>query len=231
VHRIMLAAVTAFYLATSSGCLPDAGEGSTQCGDGISQEQFGEECDDGNEYEDDACTVDCKAARCGDGVTRRDLAEAHDDYEECDDNNTVQVDSCRSNCRLARCGDGILRMDRSAGQVGYEECDDGNNDNTDGCPSSCVRDGDLDGDGIADRVDNCRAAANADQADRDNDGAGDVCDPNPDRRNFRIEHQAPASAAGHGANAEQQINGVTGAIPPYEGRGTVFRLKGGVHGR
>ena len=38
---------------------------------------------------------------------------------------------------------------------------------------------DADFDGIADSNDNCPAVANADQADADNDGAGDVCDSTP----------------------------------------------------
>ena len=36
---------------------------------------------------------------------------------------------------------------------------------------------DTDGDGIPDAIDNCPTTANADQADADNDGIGDVCDP------------------------------------------------------
>jgi hypothetical protein len=39
--------------------------------------------------------------------------------------------------------------------------------------------GDADGDGIADRRDNCPDVANADQADADGDGAGDLCDATP----------------------------------------------------
>ena len=36
---------------------------------------------------------------------------------------------------------------------------------------------DTDADGIDNAFDNCTAAANADQADADHDGCGDVCDP------------------------------------------------------
>ena len=39
---------------------------------------------------------------------------------------------------------------------------------------------DADGDGIADDQDNCPTVANADQADQDGDGIGDVCDPDRD---------------------------------------------------
>jgi len=38
---------------------------------------------------------------------------------------------------------------------------------------------DVDGDGVPDRFDNCRALANAAQADADQDGTGDVCDTQP----------------------------------------------------
>ena len=43
-----------------------------------------------------------------------------------------------------------------------------------------VCDGDDDGDGIVDGVDNCPAVANADQADLDGDGSGNACDEDDD---------------------------------------------------
>jgi alpha-tubulin suppressor-like RCC1 family protein len=43
--------------------------------------------------------------------------------------------------------------------------------------------GDLDGDGVRDDADNCPGVANADQADVDEDGLGDACDPIDGRRN------------------------------------------------
>ena len=43
--------------------------------------------------------------------------------------------------------------------------------------------GDSDGDGICDNQDNCRNTANANQADNDNDGIGNVCDDTPNGSN------------------------------------------------
>lgn len=37
-----------------------------------------------------------------------------------------------------------------------------------------------DADGVQDNLDNCPSMANADQVDTDNDGMGDICDPDDD---------------------------------------------------
>ncbi len=90
------------------------------CGDQLVDP--GEECDDGNEDNTDACLNTCINATCGDGFTGPG--------EGCDDGNEVDDDACTNECALATCGDGIL-------QTG-ESCDDGNSEDTDACLSTCV---------------------------------------------------------------------------------------------
>jgi cysteine-rich repeat protein len=70
----------------------------------------GEQCDDGNQNQNDACKNNCTLNVCGDQIVNPAA-------EECDDGNTVNNDGCTNACRLPACGDGIV-------QTG-EECDDG----------------------------------------------------------------------------------------------------------
>src|SRR5688572_18827170 len=60
------------------------------CGDGVLNTDEGEECDDLNEDDGDAC-VRCKHAVCGDGAMRRV-------FEQCDDGNLGQADGCTTRC-------------------------------------------------------------------------------------------------------------------------------------
>lgn len=64
------------------------------CGNGMIE--VGEDCEDGNADATDFC-VDCKLARCGDGVVLANL-------EDCDDGNDVDGDGCNTNC--LDCGPG-----------------------------------------------------------------------------------------------------------------------------
>ena len=105
---------------------------------GNSQLDGDEQCDDGNEVNTDACTNSCSAARCGDGVTRQDLANGVDGFEQCDDGNDRDLDGCLNACRFATCGDGFLRQDLSEGEPGFEACDDGNRVDGDGCQADCT---------------------------------------------------------------------------------------------
>lgn len=69
------------------------------CGDGVVYPES-EECDDGNEFDGDACTSTCTLARCGDGIVQPG--------EECDDGNDVNTDACLEGCIYLRCGDGYV---------------------------------------------------------------------------------------------------------------------------
>ncbi|MEM6993039.1 MAG: DUF4215 domain-containing protein [Myxococcota bacterium] len=91
------------------------------CGDGVVDD--GEQCDDGNDVNEDACKADCTTNVCGDGFV--DPAT-----EECDDANAEDGDGCLTGCVLNVCGDGVV-------DPATEECDDGNSVMTDSCPVDC----------------------------------------------------------------------------------------------
>jgi cysteine-rich repeat protein len=92
-----------------------------KCRDG--KVEAGEQCDDGNTTDTDACLNNCRTATCGDGVVRS--------TEQCDDENKVNGDGCTSTCQNPRCGNGILEPG--------ETCDDGNSSNTDACINNCTQ--------------------------------------------------------------------------------------------
>ncbi len=105
------------------------------CGDGIVN--AGEQCDDGNQNDLDACGNDCLNNVCGDGVVNNG--------EQCDDGNQVDVDACGNDCLLNFCGNGTVE----AG----EQCDDGNQIDTDACGNDCLRNGC--GDGVVNNGEQC----------------------------------------------------------------------------
>lgn len=92
-----------------------------RCGNG--KKDVGEQCDDGNQLDTDACTIACKSARCGDG--------AKQPGEQCDDGNKSDNDDCSNKCTKPACGDGIV-------QTG-EQCDTGGN-NSDYLANACRND-------------------------------------------------------------------------------------------
>ena len=97
------------------------------CGDGITDADEGEECDDGPHNADYApCTSECKLAACGDGLLRLGV-------EECD-NGPQNADNapCTSQCTLDRCGDGVTNPDTEECDLGDENADDAD------CTSACT---------------------------------------------------------------------------------------------
>ena len=110
------------------------------CGDGVVD--AGEECDDGNGVDGDACTNTCLNAICGDGVV-------YEGVEACDDGNGIDGDECTNACAAAACGDGVV-------YEGVEECDDGNDLDPDECSNACVAA--ACGDGVLNGVEQCEGA-------------------------------------------------------------------------
>jgi len=104
------------------------------CGDGIVDDQSGEECDDANGSDSDACLGICRMAVCGDGVVCTEpgcFSGPGGGSEECDG----LVTCCLSTCGLRSCDDGspctIDGCDPATGcthgpVAGRPACDDGN---------------------------------------------------------------------------------------------------------
>ena len=115
---------------TDAGAMADASinpvtdAGDQMCGNGMRDE--GEDCDDGNTSNSDACLNTCVMAQCGDGFVREGV-------EQCDDGNTMNGDGCSSLCAVEDqgplCGNGRVEDG--------EECDDGNRVAGDGCDERC----------------------------------------------------------------------------------------------
>ena len=115
------------------------GQSRGLCGNGVLDP--GEECDDGNQDNSDACPDDaahggtCQAASCGDGFVWAG-------QEVCDDGNQVSGDGCSGDCLSDEtCGNGVV-------DVG-EACDDGNQVSGDGCSADCLSD-ETCGNGVVD---------------------------------------------------------------------------------
>ena len=127
---------------------------ATSCGDGKINNAAGEQCDDENVTDQDACKNNCKLNYCGDGVAGGPN-EACDDgtntatcnsnctstscgdffvnpiNEDCD-TGAVATATCDANCTVPVCGDGTRNT--AAG----EQCDDMDSDNNDVCRNDCM---------------------------------------------------------------------------------------------
>ncbi|MEW5850012.1 MAG: DUF4215 domain-containing protein [Myxococcota bacterium] len=76
----------------------------TWCGDGATQPQSGEECDDEGYANDDGCSATCRVERCGDGVRQLSRGEA------CDDGDLDPSNGCDGTCQPSRCPPYTLRV-------------------------------------------------------------------------------------------------------------------------
>jgi cysteine-rich repeat protein len=155
---------------------------SQACCDGAVD--LGEECDDGNASNEDACTNSCLFNICGDGFVNLGI-------EECDDGNTTSGDGCSATCLLegeaGNCADAI---DNDGD--GLTDCDDSDCAGDPACAPAEVEDCsdgiDNDGDGLTDCDDSDCAGDPAcapaevedcsDGIDNDGDGLVDCDDPN-----------------------------------------------------
>lgn len=99
-----------------------------ECGNGHVEE--GEQCDDGNDINTDACIEGCLRASCGDGHLQADSDEECDDG---DNNSDDAPNACRVDCTHPSCGDEIIDDG--------EQCDDGNQIGDDGCSATCQGEG------------------------------------------------------------------------------------------
>ena len=103
------------------------------CGNGFLEP--GEECDDGNELETDACLSSCVRARCGDGIVEAGV-------EDCDDGNAVRWDGCNGLCEREFVPEVPQMPVVTCGNRQYdpgEACDDGNEVDDDFCSNDCAR--------------------------------------------------------------------------------------------
>ncbi len=157
---------------------------SPTCGNLIIES--GEQCDDGDSDDGDACPTTCYDAFCGDTHLRSNVEQCDDGNllngdgcdltciiegcgngrldpgEQCDDgqggNSNTTPDACRLDCREAYCGDGVADTG--------EPCDDGNLLQTDACLNGC----------IAARCGDGHVQAGVEQCDDSNQTNGDGCD-------------------------------------------------------
>jgi len=126
-----------FGLSSSYGSVPP---GTYVCGNGRTEP--GEQCDDGNLSNKDACSTSCRFTASSSSSSSRPLLTLLfcgngqlDLGEQCDigaQNSNLPNALCRMDCTPSRCGDQIL--DALKG----ESCDDGNAVEGDGCSPACA---------------------------------------------------------------------------------------------
>lgn len=118
------------------------------CGNGATESDLGEECDDGNQASGDGCEPDCHYS-CLSSDSTRDCTPTSPCFVSAGCNETTHMcpattiaangTACGSslvciygNCYDSFCGDGAVDAAMN------EQCDDGNNVNGDGCDTDCT---------------------------------------------------------------------------------------------
>jgi cysteine-rich repeat protein len=108
-EQAVQSARAAYHKAANAAGVDTGSSLDFTCGDGMHQNENGEECDDGNQKDGDGCDTDCKVEagwsctggswshesvcdKCGNGVQQAD--------EECDDGNSNAGDGCSSTCKI-----------------------------------------------------------------------------------------------------------------------------------
>lgn len=114
-----------------------------RCGDGVLNTPRGEQCDDGNDSSDDACTAVCETAICGDGLVWVGT-------EDCDDSGESYT--CDADCTAATCGDGLLNTTAGENCEDGSQCSDGTDCTANASACTGIGDGSCaarDGDGCS----------------------------------------------------------------------------------
>ena len=99
------------------------------CGNGEVDDEWGEECDDGNDTDDDECSNECISATCGDGTVQSSNGEECDDGGETADCNGPDAGDVA--CQYSTCGDDYTNS------ADGESCDDSSELLTGESCSSC----------------------------------------------------------------------------------------------